>query len=252
MIRRTSISVLLLALFALPALAGGGPETTLVVVNGNSPVSREVANVYRALRDIPDTHFAYLDSVPHLGVITLDFFLEKIWAPIESLHGFVFRQTVGWHPIRIRVDEAGAPNLTVLHSGAALCAPPRLRHAGYEALDAPPAPAGAAAKQPIAVPGEGLELTGSKTVRNISAIVLTPPAKAEAFPQDWIVEVSSGRNKWKLVKNVTVLVGPGAEAVPLWIELSFRPLRARMLRVRPKDGKATSLGKVEVLGKPVK
>ncbi len=172
--------------------------------------------------------------------------------PLDRLRAFAFRQTVGWHPIRIRVSEAGAPNLTMFQSGETVCAPPRLRHASHMALKAPPAPAGTEPKKPIPVPGEGLELTGRRTVRNISAIVLTPPAKAEKFPMDWIVEVSSGRRKWKPVKNVTVLVGPGPKAAPLWIELSFKPMRAKTLRVRPKDGKSTSLSKIEVLGKPLR
>ncbi len=78
---RRALPLLLLA--ASPVLAGGGPETTLVVVNGASPVSRRVANEYVRLRDIPQSHVVYLDGIPHLGPVGLDFFLEKIWEPVR-------------------------------------------------------------------------------------------------------------------------------------------------------------------------
>jgi hypothetical protein len=65
------------------------------------------------------------------------------------------------------------------------------------------------------------------------------------------VEVSSGRNKWKEVKDVSRLIGQGPKAVPQWVELTFKPLKTKAIRVRPKNGKATTLGKVEVLGKPL-
>jgi hypothetical protein len=172
--------------------------------------------------------------------------------PLDRFQAFALDLPVGWHRIRIRVTAAGAPSLTVFQSGASIYAPPSLRHAGHAALEAPLGPKGVDPKQPLPVPGTGLELTGKRTARDISAIVLTPPPAAESFPSDWIVEVAAGRNRWKEVKDVNVLVGAGPKAVPLWIELSFRPLAAQTLRVRPKDGKATSLQKIEVLGKPVK
>ena len=75
---------LLALLCATAANAGGGPETTLVVVNGRSPVSRRVAHDYVALRRVPANHVLYLDEVPHDGVIQLAEFREKIWAPIEA------------------------------------------------------------------------------------------------------------------------------------------------------------------------
>ncbi|MHC4953805.1 MAG: hypothetical protein ACYTGZ_07935 [Planctomycetota bacterium] len=76
----------LLVAFACAAstFAGGGPETTLLVVNGSSPVSRHVANEYAQLRDLPASHVVFLRDVPHDGVISLDEFREKIWDPIAA------------------------------------------------------------------------------------------------------------------------------------------------------------------------
>jgi len=97
MLSRMSLRVLLLPLLATSlALAGGGPETTLVVVNAASPVSRHVANEYVRLRDIPQSHVVYLDDVPHLGAIGLDVFLQKIWEPA--------RRHMADHGIADRID----------------------------------------------------------------------------------------------------------------------------------------------------
>lgn len=74
------LSVLLLITSAL--IAGGGPETTLVVVNARSPGSRYIANEYRVMRGIPASHMLLLDSVPHNGVIPLADFRTKILGPI--------------------------------------------------------------------------------------------------------------------------------------------------------------------------
>ncbi|MHC4470137.1 MAG: TPR end-of-group domain-containing protein [Planctomycetota bacterium] len=82
--RRYSLVPLALLLLGSVASAGGGPETTLVAVNGRSPASRLVANEYAAMRDIPPNHLVVIEGVPHLGVVTLDVFLERIWKPIEA------------------------------------------------------------------------------------------------------------------------------------------------------------------------
>ncbi len=78
--------VLLLGFAALtmPALAGGGPETTLVVVNADSPTSLRVANDYVRMRDIPANHVLHLDHVPAAPVIPIDAFRERILQPIED------------------------------------------------------------------------------------------------------------------------------------------------------------------------
>ncbi|MHC4817202.1 MAG: TPR end-of-group domain-containing protein [Planctomycetota bacterium] len=87
---------LLSVLAASLARAGGGPETTLVVVNAASPVSRHVANEYVRLRSIPQSHVVYLEGVPHLGAVSLDSFLENIWAPV--------REHMAEHGIADRID----------------------------------------------------------------------------------------------------------------------------------------------------
>ncbi|MHC4932424.1 MAG: tetratricopeptide repeat protein [Planctomycetota bacterium] len=71
-------------LLAGATLAGGGPETTLVVVNADSPVSRRVANEYARLRDIPSSHLLFLKGIPNIGIVKLDFFEKKIWRPISA------------------------------------------------------------------------------------------------------------------------------------------------------------------------
>ena len=64
--------------------AGGGPETTLVVVNAGSPLSMRIANEYVHLRGIPENHVAWLDGVPSMGVIPIEEFRKKIWFPVRD------------------------------------------------------------------------------------------------------------------------------------------------------------------------
>lgn len=71
-------------LLGAAARAGGGPETTLLVVNADSPTSRLVANEYASLRDIPRTHVVLLEGIPLQGTVPLDFFRERIWKPIDA------------------------------------------------------------------------------------------------------------------------------------------------------------------------
>jgi len=97
MLSRMPLRVFLFSvLTASLALAGGGPETTLVVVNAASPVSRHVANEYVRLRDIPQSHVVYLEGVPHLGAVGLDLFLKEIWEPV--------RKHMAEHGIADRID----------------------------------------------------------------------------------------------------------------------------------------------------
>ncbi len=70
------------------AIAGGGPETTLVVVNGRSPLSVRIANEYVHLRDIPETHVVWLDGVPSMGVIPIEDFRKKILFPVRDFIRF--------------------------------------------------------------------------------------------------------------------------------------------------------------------
>ena len=64
--------------------AGGSAETTLVVVNAASPLSRFVANEYLQLRGVPETHLLHLTDVPSTGTLPIDEFRRKIWQPIRD------------------------------------------------------------------------------------------------------------------------------------------------------------------------
>lgn len=67
-----------------PANAGGSPETTLVVVNADSPLSARIANEYVRLRGIPDTHVVRLSGVRSLGASSITAFRRQIWQPIRE------------------------------------------------------------------------------------------------------------------------------------------------------------------------
>ena len=74
----------LLILLFLPAIAvaGGGPENVLLVVNSNSDSSKMIANWYIDGRGIPSRNVVYLDRVPMRERINLANFSEKILEPI--------------------------------------------------------------------------------------------------------------------------------------------------------------------------
>jgi hypothetical protein len=80
-------TLLALCLFLfLPTLshAGGSPETTLVVVNADSPLSLTVANHYVQLRQIPENHVVWLHNIPSLGNVSIETFRKRIWGPIRQ------------------------------------------------------------------------------------------------------------------------------------------------------------------------
>ena len=85
---RTHLLILILTLFWLcipmSAHAGGSPETTLLVVNADSPLSLTVANTYTRLREIPANHVVWLHNIPSLGKIDMKTFRERIWLPIRK------------------------------------------------------------------------------------------------------------------------------------------------------------------------
>jgi hypothetical protein len=84
-LRRLTLPGLLLGLtLSFPVFSGGGPETTLVVVNAASPLSLEIANEYVNLRQIPPTHVLFLQNVPYLRHIDLKQFRQRIWQPIQN------------------------------------------------------------------------------------------------------------------------------------------------------------------------
>ncbi len=66
------------------ATAGGGPETTLVVVNARSPLSKRIANEYVHLRQIPTNHVVWLEEVPSVRSTSIETYREKVWQPINS------------------------------------------------------------------------------------------------------------------------------------------------------------------------
>ncbi len=74
----------LLAFAPAPALAGGGPETTVVVVNGDSPLSLRLANEYAHLRRLPPGRICILEDVPAGPVIGVEAFRERIWKPVRA------------------------------------------------------------------------------------------------------------------------------------------------------------------------
>ena len=85
---KQTLLITALSLFCLcvptPAVAGGSPETTLLVVNGDSPLSLTVANTYTRLREIPGNHVVWLHNIPSLGKIDMDTFRERIWSPVRK------------------------------------------------------------------------------------------------------------------------------------------------------------------------
>ncbi len=65
-------------------VAGGGPENVLVVVNGDSPVSLQVANSYVQMREVPQEHVLWLHDIPYPDSISIDTFRTRIWKPIRD------------------------------------------------------------------------------------------------------------------------------------------------------------------------
>ena len=74
----------LLSISPTNVLAGGGPENVLVVVNGDSAVSMQIANTYVEMRDIPQEHVLWLHNIPYPDSISIDTFRNRIWAPIRD------------------------------------------------------------------------------------------------------------------------------------------------------------------------
>lgn len=72
------------AQLTVTALAGGSPETTLLVVNGDSPASLQVANSYIRLRDIPERHVLWLYGLPAGHTIDVEAFRNLVLTPIRS------------------------------------------------------------------------------------------------------------------------------------------------------------------------
>lgn len=73
-----------LVMAAPRAFAGGGPETTVVVVNADSPVSQRVANDYAQRRNLPGNHLVALRGIPTLRIVSADVFRERLWKPLKQ------------------------------------------------------------------------------------------------------------------------------------------------------------------------
>jgi len=76
------LALLLLALW-WTARAGPGPETTLLVVNADSPLSLTVANQWTELRPIPQNHVLRLHGIPTLETLSMESFRKRILEPIH-------------------------------------------------------------------------------------------------------------------------------------------------------------------------
>lgn len=74
------------------AVAGGGPENVILVVNANSASSKMIANHYIFGRNIPTRNVIYLNDVPAGETTDLAQFKEKILKPI--LHEIEIRKLV--------------------------------------------------------------------------------------------------------------------------------------------------------------
>lgn len=76
----------LLALFAPLALAGGGPENVLLVVNKDSPGSIAVASYYMQRRDIPRHHVVYVsfDKNQWRSLPTFEVYKERLEDPVRA------------------------------------------------------------------------------------------------------------------------------------------------------------------------
>ena len=64
------------------AVAGGGPEGVVLVVNANSPSSLEIANHYARLRGLSATNVIHLDYQGDLQAVTGEVFREQILKPV--------------------------------------------------------------------------------------------------------------------------------------------------------------------------
>jgi uncharacterized protein (TIGR03790 family) len=130
----------LLALLALPALAGGGPAETVVLVNSSSADSRRVAEHYVKRRDIPAEQVCEVTCTTSLDV-PMDAFVHDVVDPLRRfLHERGLEQrcrfvvmTQGM-PIRAQTpggSVSAAAALSLLHTpicGQPQAPLPHLRH----------------------------------------------------------------------------------------------------------------------------
>lgn len=86
--RRSACPLLVALTFTLTASAavqaGGSPETTLLVVNADSPLSLAVANEYIRLRALPERQVLWLKNIPTVDTIEIETFRKRILEPIRA------------------------------------------------------------------------------------------------------------------------------------------------------------------------
>jgi hypothetical protein len=64
------------------AQAGGGPETTLLIVNSASAGSKTIANYYQSIRKIPSSNVVYIDWSGSTARTDINTFRDKILMPV--------------------------------------------------------------------------------------------------------------------------------------------------------------------------
>jgi uncharacterized protein (TIGR03790 family) len=80
-------AVLVLESIGQTALAGGGPENVLLVVNANSRDSMTIANHWVRLRSIPDANVVYLDWRPLFDNCQGQVYVDEILTPVIEAIG---------------------------------------------------------------------------------------------------------------------------------------------------------------------
>jgi len=183
----------------------------------------------------------------------------------------------GWHALKVDLKTEGPPRLvaflggedvTVALEGGGIRHPltgmAGVRKKPQAAVDKGKAAAvlvdGKRGGKAMQVPGAGVCLTWKRSERKVQAVVLYPPRatkKSPAWPRTWTVETRSGSGPWRKVKKPEICVlraaarGRGKHEVPQFLRVSFRPVTARALRIRPalRKGEAAHLTEIEVYRK---
>ena len=183
----------------------------------------------------------------------------------------------GWHALKVDLKTEGAPRLVAFLGGVDVCVALEgggIRHplsgmAGVRKAPEAVVDKGKAAAvlvdgkrggKAVQVPGSGVNLSWKRSERKVQAVVLYPPRatkKSPAWPRTWSVDYRSGSGPWRKVIKPQVQIlraaarGRGKHEIPQFLMVSFRPVTARALRIRPtcKKGEAAHLTEIEVYRK---
>jgi len=186
---------------------------------------------------------------------------------VQEQRFFPVALRAGWHALKVDLEVAGPPHL-VLHLGGEDVTVPlqgnNIRHPAGSMAAVRKSPEavvrngkkagvlvdGKRRGASLLVPGDGVTLTWKRPERKVLAVVVYPPPgkkKSPAWPRNWTVEWRGGSGPWRKVKNPETTVlrpparRPGKHEIPQYLKVSFRPVTARALRLRPvakKDEKA--------------